>query len=53
VKINRHLLFLGKKILPILLQGETRSTWAYPVDYRPALAFSILSLPPPLGVPYG
>src|SRR6266446_10679994 len=53
VKINRHLLFLWWKILSILLQRETRSTWAYPLHYRAALACSILSMPSPLGLPYG
>src|SRR6266566_2590924 len=43
VKINR----------PILLQRMTRSTWAYPGHYRPALACSILSMPSPLGLPCG
>src|SRR5206468_3337886 len=49
----RHLLFLPKKILSILLQRETRSTWAYPLRYRAALACSILSMPSPLGLPCG
>ena len=53
MKINRHLLFLPKKILSILLQRETRSTWAYPLDYGAALAYSILSMPFPLGLPCG
>ena len=30
-------------VLLILLPGETRPTWAYPADYGPALAFSVLS----------
>ena len=32
---------------------ETRPTWAYPLDYRAALASSILFMPFPLGLPCG
>jgi hypothetical protein len=31
-------------VLRVLLPGETRPTWAYPEDYAPALAFSVLSM---------
>jgi hypothetical protein len=53
VKIDHPLLFLVGELLRILLPRETRSTWAYPLHYRAALAFSILSMPLPLGLPCG
>lgn len=31
-------------VLLILLQGETRPTWAYPLHYTAALAFSVISM---------
>ena len=31
-------------VLLVLLPGETRPTWAYPVHYTPALASSVLSM---------
>jgi hypothetical protein len=51
--VDRHLLFSVKTVLSTLWQPETRSTWAYPDHYSPALAYSILSLPSPLGLPCG
>jgi len=35
-------------VLPALLPGETRPTWAYPAHYTPALACSVLSMLLPL-----
>jgi hypothetical protein len=31
-------------VLHVLLPGETRPTWAYPMCYAPAFAFSVLSM---------
>jgi len=31
-------------VLLILLQGETRPTWAYPLRYTVAVAFSVISM---------
>ena len=53
----RHLhvcVLLPIEVVPLtLLPFQTRSTWAYPIHYRPALVFAILSVPLPLGRPYG
>src|SRR5437762_12258452 len=51
--VDRHLLFSVRTVPSIFWQRKTRSTWAYPIRYRPALACSILSMPSPLGLPCG
>ena len=48
--VAHHLLLPLEGVPLTLLPGDTRSTWAYPIHYRPALAFSILSRPLPLSL---
>jgi len=52
-RANRGRLGSGRRFYGLSCKEETRSTWAYPVHYRPALACSILSTPPPLNSPCG
>ena len=51
--IARHLHFPVEAVPQALLPFKTRSTWAYPIHYRPALVSSILSMPFALGLPCG
>jgi hypothetical protein len=51
--IAHHLLFPVEAVPHSFSPGLTRPTWAYPMHYTLALAFSVIPMPRLLGLPYG